>query len=121
MGSRTLQRPVVALLGGIPLIIVWALGSLSWFWFHPVMMAISMFPLAGNAILLKKIGGYQNTKYHRYLMMLCTASMCFAWYVIHTNKEMAGKQHRTTWHGWLGALGPRLGVGDAIEHIPPTS
>eukprot|EP00397_Hematodinium_sp_SG-2012_P070088 GEMP01125678.1.p2 GENE.GEMP01125678.1~~GEMP01125678.1.p2 ORF type:complete len:110 (+),score=12.01 GEMP01125678.1:34-363(+) len=80
MGSRTLQRPVVALLGGIPLIIVWALGSLSWFWFHPVMMAISMFPLAGNAILLKKIGGYQNTKYHRYLMMLCTASMCFAWY-----------------------------------------
>eukprot|EP00397_Hematodinium_sp_SG-2012_P057635 GEMP01072246.1.p1 GENE.GEMP01072246.1~~GEMP01072246.1.p1 ORF type:complete len:183 (+),score=17.90 GEMP01072246.1:99-647(+) len=25
-------------------------------------------------------------------------------YVIHTNKEMAGKQHRTTWHGLLGTL-----------------
>merc|ERR1719223_1976327 len=59
--------------------------------------------LAGNAILLKKIGGYSNTKTHGILMSTCTGVTCFAWYVIYGLKESKGKDHLTTYHGQLGA------------------
>jgi hypothetical protein len=56
----------------------------------------------GNAILFKKVGGYQNTKLHGYLYSASMAIAIFGWYVIYTNKEMKGKPHITTLHAKLG-------------------
>ena len=36
-------------------------------------------------------------------MGIATVLGCFAWYVIHTNKDLAGKAHLLTLHGKLGA------------------
>lgn len=38
------------------------------FSWHPFFMTTGFISLAGNAALIKKIGGYKNTKMHGYLM-----------------------------------------------------
>jgi hypothetical protein len=75
-----------------------------WIWFswHPLTMIISFVLLASNAALLKKIGGYNNTKLHGMLMGAAIALSLFGWYVIYTNKEASGKKHLTTYHGQIG-------------------
>jgi Eukaryotic cytochrome b561 len=77
----------------------------NWIWYswHPISMIVSFVALGGNAILIKKIGGYENTKRHGYLMVLGSVLAAFAWYVIYTNKNMQGKKHLTSIHGKLGA------------------
>lgn len=65
-------------------------------------MLIGFVTLAGNAALIKKIGGYDNTKIHGYLMSAACIMGGFAWYVIYSNKEKFGKKHLTTLHGKLG-------------------
>jgi len=90
-----------SLLISIPLLVLWTTGAYSWFWWHPVMMSCAILPF-GNAILFKKAGGRENTKYHGYLMIITSICMAFAWYVIHSNKDAFGKPHRTSWHGFLG-------------------
>ena len=67
-------------------------------------MLIAFVALAGNASLIKKVGGYNNTKLHGYLMGAATVLGCFGYYVIHTNKDLMKKAHLTTLHGKLGAL-----------------
>ena len=66
-------------------------------------MLIAFVALAGNASLIKKVGGYSNTKIHGYLMGAATALGCFGYYVIHSNKDLMNKAHLTTLHGKLGA------------------
>lgn len=39
-------------------------GKIIWFSYHPPAMIISFVALAGNAALIKKVGGYENTKIH---------------------------------------------------------
>jgi hypothetical protein len=78
-------------------------GSWTWFNWHPLMMLVGFVAMAGNAALIKKIGGYENTKMHGYLMSACIAVTSFAWYVIYSNKEMYNKAHLMTIHGKLGA------------------
>lgn len=77
-------------------------GKLVWFSWHPVVMLTSFVVLAANAALIKKIGGYENTKIHGYLMTAACIFGGFAWYVIYSNKEMSKKSHLTTLHGKLG-------------------
>jgi hypothetical protein len=79
------------------------LGTWTWFNWHPLCMLIGFVALAGNATLIKKIGGYENTKMHGILMSTAIAVASFAWYVIYSNKEMMGKAHLMTLHGKLGA------------------
>jgi hypothetical protein len=76
----------------------------NWVFFswHPVSMIGSFIALSGNAVLLKKIGGYENTKKHGFLMLAATLMALFAWYVIYTNKKMQGKKHLTSIHGKIG-------------------
>lgn len=83
-------------------------------------MILGYIACAGNAVLIKQIGGAANTRMHAYLMsgltvlamvMLsdtCPALTCgpvqVGWYIIHTNKTMAGKQHLISYHGQLGLV-----------------
>jgi uncharacterized membrane protein len=78
----------------------------NWIWYswHPISMITSFVALAGNAVLIKKIGGYDNTMKHGYLMAIATVLASFAWYVIYSNKNMQGKKHLTSIHGKLGAF-----------------
>jgi hypothetical protein len=62
----------------------------------------SFIALSGNAVLYKKIGGYENTKKHGFLMLAATFMALFAWYVIYSNKTMQGKKHLTSIHGKVG-------------------
>eukprot|EP00933_Yihiella_yeosuensis_P021382 TRINITY_DN1691_c0_g1_i4.p1 TRINITY_DN1691_c0_g1~~TRINITY_DN1691_c0_g1_i4.p1 ORF type:complete len:217 (-),score=33.96 TRINITY_DN1691_c0_g1_i4:137-697(-) len=75
-----------------------------WFWYHPVAMLVGYVALMGNAVLVKKIGGYGATKTHGYLMAAASAAAAFGWYVIYSNKEANGKPHITTWHGTIGLV-----------------
>jgi hypothetical protein len=43
-------------------------SNFRFFSWHPFFMVISFISLAGNAALIKKIGGYENTKIHGYMM-----------------------------------------------------
>lgn len=79
-------------------------GTWTWFHWHPLCMLLAFVSLAGNATLIKKIGGYDNTKTHGIVMSVAIAVASFAWYVIYSNKEMLAKAHLMTVHGKLGAL-----------------
>lgn len=70
--------------------------------------------MTGNAILLKKIGGYTNTQYHGYIMFTAMLVTCFAWYVIYERKEFNGKDHFTSNHGQLGLLVMLGNIGLAL-------
>ncbi len=85
-------------------------GKWIWFSWHPLAMIVSFILLASNAALIKKIGGYNNTKLHGYLMATAIALALFGWYVIYSNKEMSKKQHVTTLHA-------KLGVGVLLGYI----
>jgi hypothetical protein len=77
-------------------------GKYIWFSWHPAMMILGFVALAANAALIKKIGGYENTKNHGYLMSAACVMAGFGFYVIYSNKEMSNKKHFMTTHGKLG-------------------
>lgn len=83
---------------------VYSFGGWKWSWFsyHPMSMLVGFVGLAGNATLIKKIGGKDNTNMHGYMMAAATALAGFGFYVIYTNKVMNKRQHFTTLHGKLG-------------------
>ena len=91
-------------------------GKWSWFHWHPLMMALGSV-LALNASLVKKIGGYLNTKYHGNIMLMSTALMGVGFYVIYSNKEMFGKPHNTTTHSWIGLLALLSFVGSCAAGL----
>lgn len=71
-----------------PLVLYTLLGALycalkpgKWIWFswHPLAMLVAFVALAGNATLIKKIGGYENTKLHGYMMFGAVALGMFGW------------------------------------------
>jgi hypothetical protein len=77
-------------------------GKYIWFSWHPLAMIVGMIVLAANAALIKKVGGYENTKIHGYMMSGAVALAAFGFYVIYSNKEMSSKAHFTTLHGKVG-------------------
>jgi len=77
-------------------------GKYIWFSWHPAMMIMGFVVLAANAALIKKIGGYENTKIHGYLMSAAVVMAGFGFYVIYSNKDMMNKKHFMTLHGKLG-------------------
>jgi hypothetical protein len=81
---------------------IYSLKGAIWFTWHPIVMITSFILLTGFAILIKKAGGYANTKTHVYLMVAAVVGACFGWYVIYSNKEMYNKPHLATLHGQLG-------------------
>jgi hypothetical protein len=102
---NTLKWPLIAysLLAGLYMTTVGKnAGTWVWFSWHPLCMLVGFVAMAGNAALIKKIGGYENTKAHGIMMTIATVLTSFAWYVIYTNKEMYGKPHLISLHGKLG-------------------
>mmetsp|Transcript_9959 Transcript_9959/g.17450 ORF Transcript_9959/g.17450 Transcript_9959/m.17450 type:complete len:198 (+) Transcript_9959:65-658(+) len=87
-------------------------GSWIWFSWHPVSMLLGAVALPLNAVLIKKIGGLENTRMHGKLLTLASLSMFFGTYVIWSNKELYNKPHFMTYHSWTGlaALGGMLGL-----------
>eukprot|EP01038_Epipyxis_sp_PR26KG_P013444 gene13444-18026_t len=79
-------------------------SKFTWFSWHPIAMIISFIVLASNAALIKKIGGYENTKLHGNIMFAATAIAGFGWYVIYSNKEKFKRPHLTTIHGKLSII-----------------
>lgn len=79
-----------------------AKGNWGWFSYHPAAMLLAFVGLAGNAIVMKKVGGLVKTRWHGYIMSAAALVAAFGWYVIYSNKDMFGKPHATTWHAWLG-------------------
>jgi len=77
-------------------------NKFNWFSYHPLATAIGFITLAGNATLIKKIGGLVNTRLHGFLMLSASAAGALGWYVIYRNKEIAKKPHLTSIHGKLG-------------------
>ena len=76
--------------------------SMAWFSHHPAAMLVAFVALSGNAALIKKKGGYDNTKAHGSIMSLAMAIGLLGWYVIYSNKEANGKPHLQSWHSWVG-------------------
>lgn len=58
--------------------------------------------MMGNAAIIKKLGGYANTKLHGILSMLGLFSAFIGLYVIYQNKENSGKDHFTSNHSIAG-------------------
>jgi hypothetical protein len=85
---------------------------------HPLSMIVSFILFSGFAILIKKDGGYQNTKIHGYLMSASVLIAFFGWYVIYSNKELQNKPHLVTLHAQIGVavLLSFLGLG-AVGYI----
>ena len=73
-----------------------------WFWLHIFSMILAFIVLAPLGLLIKKIGGKENTKRHGYLLGGSMLFACFGLYVIYTNKITLGKEHFKTTHGKLG-------------------
>jgi hypothetical protein len=119
---NTLKWPLImyGLLGGLTIGNVF--GEWVWFSWHPMCMLLAYVSLAGNAALIKKIGGYENTKTHGYMMSGAIALASLGFYVIYSNKEMFGKPHFMSIHGKLGvtvlALYFAIGAFGAIALHP---
>jgi len=76
----------------------------AWYSWHPLCMMAAFVALSSLAALVKKRGGYENTKTHALLMTCAVLFAAFGWYVIYSNKNMMAKPHLTSWHSWFGVL-----------------
>jgi hypothetical protein len=100
-----LERVSLAILGGA--LGFWGAslaGPWKWFSYHPVSMSISFISLGGAATLTKKLGGFQNTKLHGFMMGIAAALSTFGFWVIYSNKNLLKRAHFTTNHGKLGLV-----------------
>jgi hypothetical protein len=81
------------------------LWPMAWFFWHPLLMIVAYVPLALIAVLIKKIGGYGNTKTHGIIMFIATLFTAASFYVIWSNKNMYNKKHFTSTHSIAGLVG----------------
>ena len=65
-------------------------------------MTIGFVGMMGNAAIIKKLGGYANTKLHGNLAMGGLLVSFCGLYAIYKNKENAGKNHFTSSHSKAG-------------------
>eukprot|EP00591_Stephanopyxis_turris_P002071 CAMPEP_0195523422 /NCGR_PEP_ID=MMETSP0794_2-20130614/22601_1 /TAXON_ID=515487 /ORGANISM="Stephanopyxis turris, Strain CCMP 815" /LENGTH=196 /DNA_ID=CAMNT_0040653423 /DNA_START=163 /DNA_END=753 /DNA_ORIENTATION=+ len=72
------------------------------FSYHPFLMTIGFITFMGNAALVKKRGGYVNTKRHAILSGLGFACALGGWFVIYRNKDSMGRPHLTSNHSLAG-------------------
>ena len=65
--------------------------EMSWFAHHPASMLVAFVALGGNAALIKKKGGYTNTKMHGNVLSLALSIALFGTYVLSLSR----------WFRWL--------------------
>ena len=107
--ARFKQRMLAAPLVGFPLAFagyfaLTAQKGPAFFHLHPLLMMVGYVALAGNAITMKKVVGFENTKWHGYVMFLASVAAWAGGWVIWQNKENFGKAHITTTHATIGAF-----------------
>jgi len=74
------------------------------FSYHPMLMTLGWILCMGNASLVKKLGGYSNTKTHGILAFVGSTLSWLGFYVIYKNKDQMGKPHFATYHAIGGMV-----------------
>lgn len=72
------------------------------FSWHPFLMMVGMIGCLGSAAVIKKLGGYTNTKIHGILSWVGIMCSMGGLYAIYKNKENRGAQHWQTNHAMAG-------------------
>lgn len=70
--------------------------------------------MMGSSAIIKKRGGYANTKMHGILSSTGLMMAFGGLYVIYRNKESMGKDHITTLHALAGIITISAAVGPAV-------
>ena len=96
----TLIAPIQAIIFVITLVLCYSFYSPAWFSYHPIFMILGYLGFMSNAIFFERWGANHWT--HMNLQLISVACSDFAYYVIYTNKNMANKNHNTSWHSWIG-------------------
>lgn len=84
------------------------------FSWHPFLMVFGFIGMMGSAAIIKKKGGYSNTKTHGIISSLGLLTSFAGLYVIYENKERMGKEHITTTHALCGIITISLAVMPAL-------
>jgi protein-S-isoprenylcysteine O-methyltransferase Ste14 len=74
------------------------------FSWHPFLMIVGFIGMMGSSAVIKKLGGYSNTKMHGILSSSGLLLAFVGLYVIYMNKEKMGKDHITTAHALAGIV-----------------
>jgi len=74
------------------------------FSWHPFLMTTGFIGMMGSSAIIKKRGGYANTKLHGILSSTGLMMAFGGLYVIYKHKENMGKDHITTIHGLAGII-----------------
>ena len=77
------------------------ISTFRWFSYHPLFMLIGTCSFVSSAVI-KKLGGYANTKLHGMLALVGTVAYYVGFYVIWVNKEDNSADHFTTNHSYSG-------------------
>mmetsp|Transcript_7519 Transcript_7519/g.12532 ORF Transcript_7519/g.12532 Transcript_7519/m.12532 type:complete len:202 (-) Transcript_7519:179-784(-) len=72
------------------------------FSWHPFLMMVGMIGLMGAGAMIKKLGGYTNTKLHGIFTWSGLFCAFGGLYAIYHNKEMNGYKHWQTTHAMMG-------------------
>ena len=75
-----------------------------YFSWHPFLMITGFIAMMGVSALIKKKGGYVNTKLHGMISSAGTFMVFGGLYVIYQHKESLGKDHVTTTHAICGIV-----------------
>lgn len=78
---RPLQLLLPGLAGLTALLSGFADHQWTWFDWHATCMLIAWIGIMGNAVLIKKRGGYENTKTHAWLMFLAVFIIMIGQYI----------------------------------------
>ena len=95
-----LVAPIQAIIFVVAFLWCYSFWSAAWFSYHPMFMILGYLGFMSNAIFFERWGVDHWT--HMILQLICVTCTDFAWYVIYTNKNMAKKNHNTSWHSWIG-------------------
>jgi hypothetical protein len=87
------------------------------FSWHPFLMTTGFIGMMGSSAIIKKRGGYANTKLHGILSSTGLMMAFGGLYVIYKNKENMGKEHITSIHALAGIITIAAAVLPAIAGV----
>ena len=94
-----------------------SLSGWSFFSWHPFLMITGFIGILGSSAIIKKQGGYTNTKLHAILSSTGLMMAFGGLYVIYKNKENMGKEHITSIHALAGIITIAAAVLPAIAGV----
>ena len=76
-GNSSLLKMIIVAFSVASMCYLYNMKGFIWFSWHFISMITGFVLLPGLAFVIKKAGGYTNTKNHGYLMALSTLMVCF--------------------------------------------